>query len=166
MQLDDASTQPAEPAPAKPLWRRRPAQIAAVLIAAGAALAIGLTAAAGSSPAAVHVRGTLNLGLTAAVDMNNTDPLHPVAGDACESAGGYSDITPGAAVTVGGPSGQTLGVGSLAAGVETAGGYCAFSFDVPVPGGQSLYTVTISHRGTQTFTPVQAEGPVALTLGS
>jgi hypothetical protein len=165
---DTAVQQPSEPpsaeasAPAA-LWRRRPVQLAAVavLVAAG----VGTWVAVASGPDQVHVRGTLNLGLTAAVDMHNNYAMTPIAGDPCESAGGYSDITPGTAVTIGGPAGQTLGIGALSAGVETSGGYCVFSFDVQVQGGQALYTVTISHRGTQTFTPAQVASGIALTLG-
>lgn len=153
-------------------WRRRPVQ----LLAAAAAVAIGVStyvATSSSATAQIHVRGTLRLGPTAAADM-----IHPVGavenGDVCQSGAGYDDITAGAAVTVGGSNGQPLAVGPLSGGAEagvddSAGmalGFCVFSFDVGVPDGQSAYTVTISHRGTQTFTPEQVAAGIALTLGN
>lgn len=155
--------------PRTPLWRRRPVQ----LLAAAAAVAIGLGAyfAASSGPAQIHVRGTLQLGPLSAVDSTNFD--HAANGDGCTAGQGYSDITAGATVVVGGSTGQSLGVGALNAGVERnvdsslglALGDCVFSFDVAVPGGQTAYTVTISHRGTQTFTPQQVAAGIQLTLG-
>ncbi len=155
------------PPPATPLWRRRSVQIGAVIVAL-AGIGIGF-AANGSGPSQIHVRGTLQLGPLSAVAVN--DPA--VDGAPCEAGAGYNDITPGATVTVGGAQGQTLGVGALSGGIERnvdtslgmALGDCVFSFDVVVPDGQSAYTVAISHRGTQTFTPSEAAAGIALTLG-
>lgn len=147
-----------------PLWRKRRAQVVAAVALVGAAVVVA-TYLGFSSDSQIHVRGSLNLGLLAAVDPSNQNITSPVAGDTCEAAGGYDDISPGATVTVGGSTGQTLGVGALSAGHETAGGYCQFTFDVQVPAGQSAYTVTVSHRGTQTFTPAQVEAGIVLTLG-
>lgn len=86
-------------------------------------------------------------------------------GASCSGDGGFSDIAGGVAVTVGGPDGQTLAVTGLEAGAETVQGDCVFSFDVQAPAGLSLYTVTISHRGTQTYTPAQIDQGIELTLG-
>jgi hypothetical protein len=169
---DTAVQQPSEPPAAQlaaplPPWRRRPVQLAAagVLIAA----AIGTWVAVGSGPDQIHVRGTLQLGPLSATATSGT----AVNGGACQAASGYSDISAGATVTVGGSQGQTLAVGPLSGGVErnvdsSLGmplGDCVFSFDVAVPGGQSAYSVTISHRGSQTFTPDQVASGIALTLG-
>lgn len=167
---DGAETRASTPAPATPPWRRRPAQIAAVAVLAMAGAGIGF-AVSDSGPGQISVHGTLQLSPLAAVD--STDFEHAANGDACEAGQGYSDITSGATVVVGGSTGQTLGIGALSAGVETnvdsslglAMGFCVFSFDVPVPAGQSAYTVTISHRGTQTFTPAQVAAGIELTLG-
>ena len=94
----------------------------------------------------------------------------PTVGDTCVALGGYSDISEGTAVTVGGSTGQTLNIGSLSRGtiIGQSGqpASCQFAFSVFVPSGQSLYTVTISHRGTQTFTPDQVAAGISLTLGS
>lgn len=160
----DAETASARP----PLWRRRPVQALAVLVVVAAGVGTYFAVAGGSTPQ-VHVRGTLQLGPLGSVDSTGT----PADGDPCEAGQGYSDISQGATVSVGGDKGQALAVGALSAGVESnvddsAGtplGDCVFSFDVLVPGGQSAYTVTISHRGTQTFTPVQVQQGIALTLG-
>lgn len=149
-------------AAAVPLWKRRPIQLGT--IATVAAAAIGIYFATSSRPGTIHVHGALNLGLLAAGDTTN--PSNPTAGDSCEATGGYSDITQGATVTIGAQTGQTLAIGALSSGIETASGYCAFSFDIAVPASQSAYTVTISHRGTQTFTPAQAAQPIELSLGS
>jgi len=135
------------------------------VIAAG----VGIYFAVGSGPAQVHVHGTLQLGALSAVDNTGT----AANGDSCTAGQGYSDISAGTTVVVGGGNGQTLAVGALSAGVETNVdnslgtplGDCVFSFDVAVPGGQSAYTVTISHRGTQTFTPAQVAAGIQLTLG-
>lgn len=145
-----------------------------VLIIAGAVVVVAVgvgtyLAVSGSSPAPVTVHGSLDLGLLAAVDTApNATPGSPTAGDPCSTVpgSGYDDIAPGTTVTVGGSTGQPLGVGALAAGHENAQGYCEYDFSVQVPGGQSAYTVTISHRGTTTFTPAQVAAGVALTLGS
>lgn len=143
----------AAPPTAQVWWRRRPVQ----LLAAAAAVAIGLGVyfAVGSGPGQVHVRGTLTLAAGGFLPANN----------GCQGDGGYSDITPGTAVMVGGSTGQTLGVGALSTGQEDANSNCVFTFDVAVPAGQSVYTVTISHRGTQTLTADQVANGIALTLG-
>lgn len=149
------------------LWRRKPVQIAGI-VAIFAAAAGGWIASSGGT-AQIHVRGTLSIGPLGSVDSTGT----AANGDQCETGQGYSDISAGTAVTIGGGTGQTLAVGALSAGVESdvdtsAGmplGTCVFSFDVVVPGGQNAYTVTISHRGTQTFTPQQVAAGIRLTLG-
>lgn len=158
-----------EAGPQAPLWRRRPVQLAAAAVIVAAGVGIGIAVGSGSGTAQIHVRGTLQLGPLSAVAASGT----AVNGGLCTAGQGYDDITPGATVTVGGGQGQTLAVGALSAGVErnvddslgVLAGDCVFSFDVAVAGGQSAYTVTISHRGTQTFTPAQAAAGIALTLG-
>lgn len=156
---DADTTPPAQ----RPIWRKPSVQIiaAVVVVAAG----IGAWLITNQSSATIAVRGSINLGLLAAVDPANSDPTNPIGGDPCQSAGGYTDIAQGAEVTIGGSTGQTLGIGQLGAGTETSGGYCSFPFSVQVAGGQSEYTVTISTRGTQVFTPQQVAQGIVLTLG-
>jgi hypothetical protein len=171
---DDVETEPAqqpEPiaAPRTALWRRRPVQLlaAAIVVATG----VGTYFAVSSGPAQIHVRGTLTLGILAATPSGTGATA--TNGESCTADQGYDDITAGATVAIGGANGQTLAVGPLSAGVlrnvdDSLGspeGDCVFSFDVAVAGGQSAYTVTISHRGSQTFTPQQVADGIALTLG-
>ena len=171
---------PAPPVePVRAAWWRTPVPLAGVAVAVvavgvGAYFAGHATApstatdtAGAAVPAgggsSIHVRGTLSLPLLGFIDTSvagqNSD------GDTCQATSGYDDITGGAAVTVGGATGQTLGIGALSSG-GISNSACVFSFDVPVPSGQSVYTVTISHRGTQTFTADQVKQPIALSLGN
>lgn len=153
-----------------PLWKRRPIQGAAAVVIVAA---VGLGTWLGSrGPGDITVKGSISVGPLGSVDSDGGNA--PAAdGDPCQAMDGYDDITQGATVTIGGSTGQTLAVGALGQGVETnvddsAGtplGDCVFPFAVKVPGGQSAYTVTVSHRGTQTVTPAEAQSGVALTLG-
>lgn len=123
-------------------------------------------ASASSTAGQIALDGTLTLEPGAWID---TSPAASDAdNDSCEGAGGYNDITAGIAVTIGDQSGATIGVDSLDDGQLSGSGIlasCVFQFSVTVPAGESLYTVTISHRGTQTFTPDQVSQGVSLTLG-
>lgn len=98
----------------------------------------------------------------------------------CQGAKGYSDLTPGTAVTVQGPQGQIVATGSLQMGTPgdghpiTIGDFhatsfesCSMPFTVPgVPQGLTSYSVTVSHRGTQVFSADQAAfGGVHLSIG-
>lgn len=160
-----------EPAP-RPIWRRRPAQIigAAVVIAAiGAYFAFR----ANSTPQ-ITVTGVIGVPMddltTVTVNaLDSTGAASPIAGDACTTVSGYTDIAQGTAVTIGGANGSALAVGALGAGTvvgsQELAQACSFPFSVTVPGGQSEYTVTISHRGTQVFTPQQVAQGIVLTLG-
>jgi hypothetical protein len=183
--LETTGATPTAPAP----WWRQPGPAilaGAVIIAAGVGIGIALTGGSGSTPAAAaSTTGppSINMHGSLTIPFITTDLFNPNAhdttvsateapriGDPCEALGGYSDISTGVAVTIGGSSGQTLAVGALGAG-SVAGqpgqsASCEFTFNVDVPGGQSLYTVTISHRGTQTFTPDQVAAGISLTLGS
>jgi hypothetical protein len=154
----------------RPPWWRKPAVTAAagiVLAGAGVAVGVALTSHAPDSSTdtspQTHVWGSI-----AITGFNFTDTQNPTdshTGDACKTTSGYDDITEGAAVVIGGPTGQ-IGVGALSGGsISNGNSACSFSFDVAVPSGLSVYTVTISHRGTQTFTPDQLTGGVRLSLG-
>lgn len=179
---------PVPPAPAAAPWWRQPGPailLGAVIIAAGIGTGIALSGSSGGnasaaaaspspSPSPIDLHGTLT------IPFASTDLLSPNAkdteangeihiGDTCVTLGGYTDISEGTAVTVGGDKGQTLAIGSLRQGSVTGqagqAASCEFGFDVQVPAGLSLYTVTISHRGMQTFTPDQVAAGIQLTLG-
>jgi hypothetical protein len=83
----------------------------------------------------------------------------------CQGTGGYSDMTPGTAVTVADSSGRVVATGSLGEGTDQ-GGACELSIGVPgVPAGLSEYVVTVSHRGSQVIPGDQVGQPLVLTLG-
>lgn len=183
--------EPAPPSPAAP-WYRRPGPLAlatAVVAAAGIGIGVGLaghstpfaTPAAAettSAPSTILLSGSLtvpflgtDLFAPQAVDPSQPPSGAPMLGDPCITQGGFTDITAGAAVTIGGPDGKTIAVGALEAGqvAGTAGqpAQCEFDFSVQVPQGLAEYTVTVSHRGTEVFTPEQVlQGEVKLTLGA
>lgn len=94
----------------------------------------------------------------------------PGATGSCEGTGGYSDITPGAAVTVYDASGAVVGSGSLGNGSSMgSGGFgaCEFGLSVQgVPEGSKFYQVEISHRGKLTVSAADAKaGRFASSLG-
>lgn len=90
-------------------------------------------------------------------------------GTGCQGTGGYSDITPGTAVTVANAQGQVIATGALGSGVMASSGEldaCSLSFTVPdVPDGLPSYSITISHRGPQVVPSTEAHSGVALSLG-
>ncbi|HEY9474687.1 MAG TPA: hypothetical protein VIS06_12655 [Mycobacteriales bacterium] len=103
---------------------------------------------------------------------------NPSEGDRCQSAAGYDDVHQGSQVTVTGPSGDTLGFGTLSAGrmhstqPDSAdpwiSGRCEFTFTVTgVDGGQKFYAVHVGNdtRGQVRFTRAQIGDPVVLSLG-
>ena len=169
--FDEDPGQPQPPPPRRnrsraPWWQRRGAQLGAgAVVLAGAGVGVGLALGSHDSnatPSQVHVWGSLTIAGFNFTDTEN--PTNSFDGDTCTTTGGYDDISAGAAVVIGGPTGQ-IGVGALGAGT-ISNGTCSFDFDVPVPSGLSVYTVTISHRGTQSFTPDQLAGGVRLSLGN
>lgn len=164
--------------------------VALVVLAAGVGIGLGLgghgssgspavaASSSSGSPEPLSFFGSItvpflgdDLFAPQAADPNVAATGAPVLGDSCVTRGGFTDVSEGTAVTIGGPDGKTLAVTALDAGKVTgdAGSpaQCTFDFDANVPDGLASYTVTISHRGTQVFTAQQErEGLVALTLGA
>jgi len=163
--------------------RKRALQIG---IAAVAILGVGIgigaavsgastTAAAKPATASILMTGSLYLpfvggaGSPQALDTTSSSTLND--GDTCRAVGGFADVAAGTAVTLGGPNGQTLAVTALSAGsviqpASSASPVCEFDFSADVTGDLSDYTVTITGRGTQVFTPAQVvQNSVILTLG-
>ena len=132
----------------------------AAVLAATAVAALGIGFGAGwlshtsstSSLATTAVHGTLTL----------PDGGYTSVGNVCSGSGGYQDISAGVAVTIGDQTGKTLAVTSLQAGTFGGGG-CQFAFSAKVTAA-TTYTVTISHRGTQTFTPADVAAGFNLSL--
>ena len=117
-----------------------------------------------SAPSTFVLSGTITVDGSPGTTIASSD------GTTCEGAGGYSDITPGTAVTVANAQGQVIATGALGTGVMASGGgigACSLSFSVPnVPDGLPTYSLTISHRGTQVIPSAEAHSGVALSLGS
>jgi hypothetical protein len=153
--LSSTITTPVAPAPRRGFG---PAVLAATAVAA---LAVGFgagwashTSSSDSSSATTAVHGMLQL----------PDGGYTSVGNTCSGSGGYQDISAGVAVTIGDQTGKTLAVTSLQPGVFGGGG-CQFTFSAKVASA-TAYTVTISHRGTQTFTPADVPGGFNMTLSA
>ena len=113
-------------------------------------------AAATSAATTVTVQGSLTL-------KHSWLSATATLGETCTASDGYSDISAGTAVTIGDQTGATIVVGQLQPGQVTADG-CEFDFNMQAPAGRTSYTVTVSHRGTQVFTPDQI-AQANMTLG-
>lgn len=172
-----------EPTPSRKRRSRAIAIGAAAVVILGAGVGIG-AALSGSSPTtAAKPKAATTLYLTGSLDipfvgsdgspqaLDDTSATDLNLGDTCEAVGGFSSVAQGTAVTLGGPKGQTLAVTALSAGtvdepLSSTTPACEFDFSATVTAGLSGYTVTISGRGTQVFTPQQVEqNDVLLTLG-
>jgi hypothetical protein len=87
----------------------------------------------------------------------------------CIGQSGYSDIGPGTQAVVKNASGTILGTGTFDSGTASAdNSSCVYKFSVPNLPDSSFYTVTVSHRGDQTYSlsDLTVSGwTVGLTLG-
>lgn len=152
-------TEPSEPANPASRLRRYRWLIAAAGVAVVAVVAVAIAGGFGA--------GTFTMtGSLVIVDQSSLLPDLQLDKNNCAGTGGFSDLTPGAAVLVQDSAGQTLATGSLAAGKrDPSSGACLMPFSVPgVQDGLSSYSVTISHRGTQVFTSANAHSGVVLTI--
>jgi hypothetical protein len=106
-----------------------------------------LAAACGGGSQILH--GTLTL--TSSSDISRS-------GSNCSGAGGYSDLTAGAAVTVKNESGTVIATGSLDRGVSDATYptvVCHFSFTISNIPDAKFYSVEVTHRGALTYSQDQ-----------
>lgn len=150
----------AVPVPPQPWYRRRNPLIIAGAVVVAAGIGIGFALSGGN----VTVHGSLSMGLlTYSDDAPGADIMNPKPGDPCSTSGGYADIAPGATVTIGGASGQTVAVAALGSGKVNSAGECEFDFTASVP-DQARYTATIGTRGTTTWTKAQATSAAGITL--
>jgi hypothetical protein len=111
----------------------------------------------------INASGTFTL-----IDSSPSEFLPSITSDgvSCQGSGGYSDIVPGTEVTVTNGSGKLLAQTTLGPGSGTDSS-CVFSFSVRLTEGEDQYGVSVSHRGTVTFTFSQLDTVgIALTLGS
>jgi hypothetical protein len=87
-------------------------------------------------------------------------------GFACAGNGGYSDIGPGAAVTISDESGKLLAKGSIEGSYAQAGS-CVLTFKVfDVPAGAKFYKLEVSHRGEMSYTEAEARSGIQVSLGN
>jgi hypothetical protein len=97
----------------------------------------------------------------------NWDPDGTCVGD-----GGYSDIGPGAQVTVTDQKGELIATGTLSMGergMTNDTWVCRFAFTVPDVPGADFYTIEVSHRGGLTYSTAEMDAQgwtVGFTLGS
>lgn len=160
--MSETTDIPVEPIAPQQSHKRRNWIIAGAAAVAAAGIAIGITATSGSGSVQVH--GSLKMGLlTYTDDVPGADLTDPGVGDACTAGDGYSDIAVGTTVEIGGSSGTTVAVAALSAGKVDSDGDCEFDFSVAAP-DQGSYTVTISHRGTTTWSKAQATSAAGITL--
>lgn len=111
-------------------------------------------------------RFTLTGSLTITDPNGATLDLTPDGAWTCRGDGGYSDIQPGAQVTVSDASGTVLAVGELGQGGDTVEP-CVMPITVPgVPHGEDFYRVEVAGRGGITVDKIDAQaGLVDLTVG-
>lgn len=139
------------------------ALVLGLLIGAGGGVGITLAATnhQASSPTTHSVAVTFDL-----TDSESFIALN--RGDTCSGEGGYSDIGPGAELTVTNQSQTVIATSSLGDGTYN-GQACEFTTSVAVPIRESFYGFSVSKRGTITYSATQiqqANWAVALSLGS
>jgi hypothetical protein len=124
-----------------------------------------------SQPVKLHptfvLVGTLTIEQSSS-DLSNGPSLIAPTAQGCQGTGSYSDLSAGTAVVVTDSQGQQVAVGAMQTGRLTDGqrNRCVMPFSVQdVPRGLPTYSVTISHRGTQVYTPQEAQAGVALEIG-
>lgn len=119
-----------------------------------------------SSPSGSALSGTLTLGSGAFVWNNASDGSTP-----CVGYQGYSDIAEGAPVVITDQGGTVIATGQLdhgsaTVGADNRGTSCTFTFEVKNVPDKPFYGVTVSHRGTQTYSAEKAKGGlISLSLG-
>ncbi len=119
-------------------------------------LALALTGC-GASP--IEVKGTITM-------KTNLNSVMAVNGE-CVTAGGFTDIQPGAQVVVTDATSKTLAIGSLDFGKPSADNRsCEWAFVVKdVPAGHDFYGVEVAKRGRLQYPADRLAAPLALTLG-
>src|SRR5574340_251669 len=136
-----------------------------VAMAALALVAAGCSSAPGSSTGATHI-------ITGTLDLSSTENIADLApGQPCTVGLGFSDIQPGASVTVKNASGTIIATGQLGSGTTpgTSGMECDFTFKVNDVPTSSFYQVEVANRGNVSYSLSQMEQDkwkVSLSLGS
>lgn len=128
------------------------------------ALWVGLDLAGSGAPAGIPANSGEAFDLRGTFTLNSGGYGYST----CGGSGGYSDISPGTAVTVYNAAGTVLSQGALGTGRPNGAGSCVFTLSAPnVPAGEKFYLVEVSHRGRIMVQPEDARnGNVALSLGN
>ncbi|OOL32902.1 hypothetical protein GQ85_04510 [Rhodococcus rhodochrous] len=134
--------------------------------AAGVVTTLAVGALLAGAVLVVHrIAGPDSFEVSGTMTLHDGSRTSTVSGYDCEGKGGYSDMSPAAAVTVSDQSGTLLAKGRLDGSIDM-GDSCIFTFTVAdVPRGADFYEVEISHRGGISFTESEAEDGVSLSLG-
>lgn len=116
------------------------------------------------------VTGNLLLTDSGGTFGSGSGPFGPIAGQACDGVGGYSDIAAGSSVVVKDASGTIIGSATLRDGVTvgTAGNQCNFMFALILP-QSSFYQFQIGNRAGVTYSLAQmkqANWTISLSLGN
>lgn len=143
--------------PASPGKRRWP-----IWAAVGAAIVLFLCCA-GTATAGAVVWKMRHDDFTVTGDLTLSDG-GTKDGAVCSGSEMYSDIVPGMQIVVSDPAGTVVAIGALGEGVSK-GSDCVFPFTIAhVPKMEKFYGVTISQRGTLTYTPKQMRDGLHLYL--
>lgn len=143
--------------------RQRPAWVPfAIAVGVMSVMVLWAVLASGPSPT-VETRETFTLTGQVSVPAR-VGTFVPDGG--CIGDRGYTDIQPGAQVTVSGSSGTVLATGTLTSGRPDSM-RCAYTFSVAdVPRGEGSYQVEVSSRGKVRFDEAAVvSGGALLTLG-
>lgn len=152
-----ASPEPQQPS-RRPFWLGVGVGVTATVVVAGIAVGAVAGVRAMRTPATFDIAGTFTL-------KGKTTTSGLPADFSCAGTGGYSDLSPTAAVKVSDQSGTLLAKGHMTGSYGTSG-YCVFDFTVAgVPRGSKFYEVEIARRGGLTYTEAEAEEGLSLTIG-
>lgn len=140
----------------------------------GALVALLLAAGCGSStsPATSGTSSTPKPSAATTYSIQGTFVLTDAstANAGCQGQGGYSDISFGTQITVTNENMTVIGTGPLQFGTPNDGHtMCTYKFGIDNLPKASFYGLTISHRGTQTYSFSDLSGNgwmIDLTLGS
>ncbi|RVW06746.1 hypothetical protein EF834_02185 [Rhodococcus spongiicola] len=154
-----APVEPEQRTPARrPFWLGVGVGVVAAATVGGIAFGAVAGVRALSAPATFEITGTLTLNGKATTTGLPT-------GFSCAGTSGYDDLSPNAAVKVSDESGTLLAKGHMIGSVGGSG-YCIFDFAVTdVPRGSKFYEVEIARRGGLSYTEVEAEEGLSLSIG-
>jgi hypothetical protein len=135
--------------------------IAAALVLAGCG---GATAPRGALPATT---AGSNVTISGSVIVPDDAVGFDEMDARCSISSGYSDVGEGGTVTVTGPDGRVVGLGSVSPGKRISGGEygsCELPITATAPAGLKFYGVAVGHRNPAQFAEADLSRPIVLTL--